>query len=68
MLPGPSRAAAHLVGAAVGDVEPGAVAARIEAVGAGAGVDQPGLGEGFGVDHENAVGAHVGDIEHVAAR
>src|SRR6185312_10224887 len=55
-----------LVRAADGDVELAAVAARVQAVGADAGLDEADLLEAVAVDQEHAVGHHVGDIEDLA--
>src|SRR5437588_45047 len=56
--------AAHTMRAAVGDVEFGAVATRIEAVGADPGRDEADLGKALAIHHEDAVGHHVGDKKH----
>ena len=49
--------------AAVGDVEFGAIAARIEAMGARARWDEADLGEYGAIDEKHTVGHHVGYVE-----
>ena len=55
-----------LVRAAVDDVELLAVAAGVQPVGADAAGDEADLREAVGIDHMDAVGAHVGDIKALA--
>src|SRR5437016_8107116 len=64
--PGAALLAVDLVRAAVRDVQLRAVAAGIQAVRADPGLDESGLLESRAVDHENAVGMHVGDEEDLA--
>ena len=61
--PLPVGLAVDVVRAAVGDVELGAVAARIESVRALSRLDEAGLLEGVAVDHEDPVRFHVGHVE-----
>ena len=64
----PAPLAAHIVRAAVDDVQLGAVAAWVQAVGAGAGRDVANLLELIAIHQIDAVGHHVGDEEHLAVR
>ena len=64
----PPRGAADAGRPAIRRIELGAIAARIEPVRADAGLDEPDLGEGLPVDHDDAPGHHVGHEEDRAVR
>src|SRR5689334_21268573 len=66
--PRPAFPAVDFVRAAIRDVQVLAVAARIQAVRPHAGIDEADLLERVALDHEDAVGVHVGDEEHLAVR